>query len=322
MVEIKKNLVSESKYNIKCPYEMEAEFVVVHNTANDAPAENEIAYMIRNDNEISYHYAIDDICIVQGVPTNRNTWNAGDGAYGDGNRKGIAIEICYSMSGGDRFIKAEQNAAEFIASILKEKGWGIDKVKKHQDFSNKYCPHRTLDMGWDRFLDMIKSYLNDDTEPKEESGAITPEEPKTAHSVGEKVKYNKIYVSSTSEEGLNPAITEGTITYIAYGTRNPYLINENTGWVNDECIINEKPSEPVSKVQKLYLPSDAESWRVYSLGVAPTVGNECGFLKPSLFGGLTYDILGWSMDNVAIIETRDFGKVQIFVAPETGAIIK
>lgn len=139
---------------------MNAEFVVVHNTANDAPAENEIKYMIRNNNEVSFHFAVDDKEVVQGIPTNRNTWNAGDGANGKGNRKGISVEICYSKSGGEKFIKAEKNAAKFIASILKEKGWGIDKVKKHQDFNGKYCPHRTLDMGWNRFLDMVKSYMN------------------------------------------------------------------------------------------------------------------------------------------------------------------
>lgn len=159
-MEVRKILVDKSKYNIKCPYEMEAEFIIVHNTANDAPARNEVAYMVRNNNEVSFHFAVDDIEIVQGIPTNRNTWNAGDGSNGKGNRKGIAIEICYSKTGGDKFIKAERNAAEFIASILKEKGWGIDKVKKHQDFNGKYCPHRTLDMGWERFLDMIKLYMN------------------------------------------------------------------------------------------------------------------------------------------------------------------
>lgn len=165
-MEIKKNLVDESKYNIKCPYEMNAEFVVVHNTANDAAAENEIKYMIGNDKKVSFHYAVDDKEIVQGIPTNRNAWHAGDGSNGNGNRKGIAIEICYSKSGGDRFIQAEKNAAEFIASILKEKGWGIDKVKKHADFSKKYCPHRTLDMGWDRFLNMIKEHLYETTATK------------------------------------------------------------------------------------------------------------------------------------------------------------
>ena len=43
--------------------------------------------------------------------------------------------------------------------MLKERGWGIDRVKKHQDWSNKYCPHRTLDLGWDRFIKMIETEL-------------------------------------------------------------------------------------------------------------------------------------------------------------------
>ncbi len=153
------NLVSPSKYKIKCPYTMDPEFIVVHNTANDASARDEIAYMIRNNDQISFHYAIDDKEIVQGILENRNAWHAGDG-NGPGNRKGIGIEICYSKSGGKRFEEAEKLAAKFIAFKLKEKGWGIDKVKKHQDFSGKYCPHRTLDMGWQRFLDMVKNELN------------------------------------------------------------------------------------------------------------------------------------------------------------------
>lgn len=163
---IKQNLVSPNKYSIKCPYEMDGEFIVVHNTANDASAKNEINYMIGNNNKVSFHYAIDDVEIVQGIPENRNAWHAGDGANGQGNRKGIAIEICYSRSGGDRFVNAEKLAAEFIAMKLKEKGWGIDKVKKHQDFANKNCPHRTLEMGWDRFLDMIKFHLDVPQETK------------------------------------------------------------------------------------------------------------------------------------------------------------
>lgn len=153
------NLVPQSKHSIKCPYPMVADCYVVHNTYNDAPAKNEIAYMLRNNNKVSYHYAIDDREIIQAIPENRNAWHAGDG-NGQGNRKGIGIEICYSKSGGPRFIQAEKNAAEFIAKGLKEKGWGIDRVKKHQDFSGKYCPHRTLDMGWQRFLTMIQVELD------------------------------------------------------------------------------------------------------------------------------------------------------------------
>lgn len=158
-MKITQNLIPPSKYDIKCPYPMTPEFIVVHNTANDASAANEIAYMLRNDKSVSYHYAIDDKEIIQAIPENRNAWHAGDGSKGRGNRYGIAIEICYSKSGGERFIKAEQLAAKFIAAKLKEKGWGIERVTKHQDYANKYCPHRTLDMGWERFIDMIKKEL-------------------------------------------------------------------------------------------------------------------------------------------------------------------
>ncbi|NMB41941.1 MAG: N-acetylmuramoyl-L-alanine amidase [Firmicutes bacterium] len=157
---IVQNFVSPSKYNIKCPYPMTPEFIVVHNTANDASARNEVAYMISNSNKVSFHYAIDDKEIVQGIPENRNAWHAGDGANGQGNRKGLSIEICYSKSGGQRFIEAEKLAAKFIAFKLKEKGWDTDRVKKHQDFSGKNCPHRTLDMGWQRFLDMVQRELD------------------------------------------------------------------------------------------------------------------------------------------------------------------
>ena len=139
---------------------MDAQFIVVHNTANDASAANEVAYMISNNNQVSFHYAIDDKEIVQGIPENRNAWHAGDGGSGPGNRKGIGIEICYSKSGGKRFEEAEKLTAKFIASKLKEKGWGIDKITKHQDYSGKYCPHRTLDMGWERFLNMVKAELD------------------------------------------------------------------------------------------------------------------------------------------------------------------
>ena len=157
-MEVRQMLVDTSKYSIKCPYVMTPTRIVVHNTANDASANNEISYMRSNNNETSFHFAIDDKEVVQGIPTNRNAWHAGDG-HGKGNMEGIAIEICYSKSGGDRFIKAEQNAAKFIAQLLKERGWGIDKVTKHQDYSGKYCPHRTLDMGWERFLNMIREEL-------------------------------------------------------------------------------------------------------------------------------------------------------------------
>ena len=166
MVPIIENLVDKSQYHLKCPYTRTPTRVVIHNTANDAPAANEIAYMSRNEYEVSFHYAVDGKEIVQGISDDRNAWASGDG-HGKGNMEGIHIEICYSKSGGAKFDAAEKNAAELAAHLLKKYGWGIDRLTKHQDYDDKYCPHRTLDRGWARFVGMVQSYLDSDAKPAE-----------------------------------------------------------------------------------------------------------------------------------------------------------
>ncbi len=153
-----KKLIPPSKYKIKSPFKMNPKFFIVHNTYNDATARNEIAYMSRNNNKVSFHYAIDDKEIIQGIPENRSSYNAGS-SYGNNN--GISVEICFSKSGGPRFIEAEKRTAKFLAYKLRERNWNVkDHIKKHQDFNGKYCPHRTLDMGWQRFLNMIQEELD------------------------------------------------------------------------------------------------------------------------------------------------------------------
>lgn len=76
-----------------------------------------------------------------------------------------------------------------------------------------------------------------------------PDDIETRYHVGDYVYYHTIYASSTSENGLTPSITEGTITNIITSARNPYLINDGTGWINDDCIVennDENTSEPES----------------------------------------------------------------------------
>lgn len=166
MVKIRKIKCPLLKRKIKCPNSMKPTRIVIHNTGNDATAENEIKYMHGNSKQISFHFAVDDKEIVQGIELNKNAWHAGDG-NGRGNREGIAIEICYSKSGGERWQKAVQNAADLTAKLLNDYGWGIEKVTKHQDYSGKYCPQRILDeYGWDNFLALVKSNLTVKPPPK------------------------------------------------------------------------------------------------------------------------------------------------------------
>lgn len=83
-IKVVKNLVSKSKYGLKCPNPMKAEYITIHNTANDASAANEISYMKNNSSSTSFHFAVDDKQVIQGIPTNRNAWHTGDGTNAQG----------------------------------------------------------------------------------------------------------------------------------------------------------------------------------------------------------------------------------------------
>ncbi len=235
------NLVASNKHSIKCPHTMKAEFIVVHNTANDASAQSEVKYMISNDNQVSFHFAVDDKEVVQGLPLDRNAWACGDGANGNGNRKGIQVEICYSKSGGARFETAEKNAAKFIAQLLKERGWGIDKVKKHQDFSGKYCPHRTLDKGWASFVNMVRDYLNELNTPS----ATTTHT--SAFKAGDKVKVKTSATHYATGQSM-ASFVKGSTYEVTKVDGNKLLLSTINSYVWDYDV--EKVSSSITSTSK------------------------------------------------------------------------
>jgi N-acetylmuramoyl-L-alanine amidase len=175
VMKIRQKLVAASQYSIKCPHAMKPEFITVHNTYNDASAENEISYMVGNSNKVSYHIAVDDKEAVQGIPFERNAWHARDGVDGNGNRKSIGIEICYSKSGGSRYYKAEDNAVIIVAQLMKQFNIPISKVKTHKFWSGKDCPHRMLGEGrLDQFMAKVeKAYKGGGTGGNVEIGDYT-----------------------------------------------------------------------------------------------------------------------------------------------------
>lgn len=159
--ELIKRFIPTNKHKLKATYSMAPQYITVHNTANDASAENEVKYMTNNSNATSYHVAIDDKEAIEAIPFTRTAWHCGDGASGKGNRKSIGIEICYSKSGGAKYEAAEENAAQYIAALLKQYGWGVDRIKQHYDWSRKNCPHRIRTEGrWDTFIKRVQAALN------------------------------------------------------------------------------------------------------------------------------------------------------------------
>lgn len=154
---VKKVKLDGSKYSIKCPHYRDPKGIVVHNTYNDAPAANEVAYMQRRTDKVSFHAAIDDKEVVEGLPFERSCYASGDGENGDGNRNYLQFEICYSLSGGDKYKQAEENAVWYIAHVMNDYNFPMNELKKHQDFSGKKCPHRILDeKRWESFVDRVR----------------------------------------------------------------------------------------------------------------------------------------------------------------------
>ena len=225
----------QSQYAIKCPYTMNPEGLTIHNTANDASAMAEVSYMQGNPYEVSFHYAVDDTRAVQGLPLNRNGWHAGDGGSGKGNRKTIGLEICYSKSGGTRFTKAEKNGAILAAMILKSRGWGIERMGKHQDYWQgtyyKYCPHRTLDLGWKRFVNMVQAELN----KLNGSNTSTSKPAKSKFKVGDKVKVKALYINSKGDGKSTKSAGKIGVIKRDVGKGKRYLV-EDWGWAHENDI--------------------------------------------------------------------------------------
>lgn len=210
-------LISSSKYGVKCPYTMTPKGICIHNTANDASARNEISYMQSNNNEVSFHIAVDDQEAIQALPLDRNAWHAGDGGNGQGNRNYIAVEICYSKSGGSRFEAAEKRAAKEVAALLKKYGWGTDKIKDHRSFSGKNCPHRT---NMSNFIKLVQAELTgSSTTSPGATGSVT---------VGSKVKVVGTHYATGQE--VPGWVKQNTYT-VQQVNGDRALLQEITSWV-------------------------------------------------------------------------------------------
>lgn len=104
----------------------------------------------------------------------------------------------------------------------------------------------------DQYIDPTAFVDADLPAPKMPEPTPTPVELK--YKVGDRVKINGVYKSSTDSEKIAPAVTVGKITKILEGTKNPYLLEDgNIGWVNDNVIVSifEEPKNDSIKVGDL-----------------------------------------------------------------------
>ena len=68
------------------------------------------------------------------------------------------------------------------------------------------------------------------------SDDTAPEDIAYRYDIGDLVRFNHVFLTSDSETPLKPYRDVGSITRIQQGARNPYLIGNDQGWVNDQVI--------------------------------------------------------------------------------------
>ena len=139
--------------------------VTIHSTGNPTSTpEGERKWLdnATNKRSASWHYVVGEGIVIQAIPDNETAWHCGNST---GNNHSIGIEIVES---GNR-AKVLMTAAEFTAELLKKYGWGIDKLKRHYDWTGKNCPRILIDktyikdnLNWQWFLKTVSAFLADD----------------------------------------------------------------------------------------------------------------------------------------------------------------
>lgn len=149
-------------YSRRSQFKLDATTITVHTTGNpSSTAKNERAWLTNpsNNRQASYHIVVDGHEAIEVLPLNENAWHSGDGGGAkSGNKTSIGIEICEL-----NYENSLENAIELIVKMLKERNWGIDKLKRHYDWSSKNCP-RMMNTdnkwtGWFEFLKVVESKL-------------------------------------------------------------------------------------------------------------------------------------------------------------------
>ncbi|MCR8645594.1 N-acetylmuramoyl-L-alanine amidase [Paenibacillus sp. N1-5-1-14] len=157
------HIPKNTQFNRRTSYEMHPTYLTIHNTGNStSSARNERNWLTNpfNKRTASFHIIIDENEAIECIPLNEVAWHAGDG-NGDGNRRSIGIEICESGN----YEQTLENAVQLVASMLRKRGWGVDRLRRHYDWSGKICPRLMYDSGkwtgWHKFVAAVDTQLKE-----------------------------------------------------------------------------------------------------------------------------------------------------------------
>lgn len=113
---------------------------------------------VTQDQEVSWHFTVDEKTIIQHLPITEVAWHAGNR---DGNYTSFGIETCERTG-------AEEVVIQFVAEMLKYFNWTTNNVRSHKSWSGKQCPWKILP-HWESFLINIVDATSSTDKPLIES---------------------------------------------------------------------------------------------------------------------------------------------------------
>ena len=256
-VPFRKNLVPSSKYSLKSPYSMKPKKITIHATDNQATAWNEISYMRNNNTSTSFHFATDEKEIVQGLPTNRNGFHAGDGRNGYGNRNTIGWEMARSYDRSRKttnlkeplktqFGKAYDNTVKGVAQLCIDEGIVANKsnLKPHQAWSGKYCPRILFD--WNEFNKLVDEIIKEYNRLKSGKSSGSTVQPSKPSSSGGEYRGNSI-VDYLNSKGIDSSPANRRKLAKEYGVSNYNLSAKKNLELLNAMRDGKKPSQSKPK---------------------------------------------------------------------------
>lgn len=182
-------------------------------------------YCIGNDGEI--------VCNVDEV---NRAWTSSNGVN---DCQAITIEVSNSQSGGDWKVseKAWNSLVDLCVDICKRYGFRLNfngtssgSLTMHEMFAKTNCPGPYLKSKMTELANTVNARIDGTTPSPSPS---TPSKEK--YGVGTLCCTNTLATSSTGGK-VYKGDWEGTITRVVAGAKYPYLLNNGTGWTNDEGI--------------------------------------------------------------------------------------
>lgn len=211
---------------------------------------------------------------------------------------------------------------------LSEKG--KDLIKKYEGcrLTAYKCPSDVWTIGWGHTAGVYEGQKITQTEADGlfDEDMVKYEKPVKKYNLNQN-QYDALvsFCYNCGQGALEDVMTSGDIT----GTMSMYKHGNNR--VVLEGLVRRRKEEvelyntPVNRGTSPYLflnlHPHVTSWRVYRINVSPVAGNECGFLAPKRYGGLSYFVEGVLANNMYRINTESFGMVKIYAPADADSTV-